>query len=310
MKFLKPQFWDKNYLTFQSIILYPFTFIIDLKQFFDYLIIKPNKYSEIKTICVGNIYIGGTGKTPLVDFIAKKFRGKFKTAIIKKKYLNHLDEKKLLEKNNKVFFKKKRITSLLEAIQKKFDLVVFDDGLQDNSIKYDLKIVCFNSFSLAGNELRIPAGPLREGLINLKKYDAVFITGKEINREFRKKIRIINPNIPIFLGEYVSTNYIKYKKNKYLIFCGIGNPVGFKQTLEKYKINFNLNLIYPDHYIYSSNDIKKIKEIAKNKKLKILTTEKDYNRIPKKLRKNINYLKVKLKIKNQKDFNKFITKHI
>ena len=95
-----------------------------------------------------------------------------------------------------------------------------------------------------------------------------------------------------------------------MIFCGIGNPVGFKQTLEKYKINFNLNLIYPDHYIYSSNDIKKIKEIAKNKKLKILTTEKDYNRIPKKLRKNINYLKVKLKIKNQKDFNKFITKHI
>ena len=84
MKFLKPQFWDKNYLTFQSIILYPFTFIIDLKQFFDYLIIKPNKYSEIKTICVGNIYIGGTGKTPLVDFITKQFRGKFKTAIIKK----------------------------------------------------------------------------------------------------------------------------------------------------------------------------------------------------------------------------------
>ena len=70
MKLIKPKFWDKNYLTFQSILLYPFTFIIDVKNLLTSFK-KPIKYPQIKTICVGNIYIGGTGKTPLADFIAK-----------------------------------------------------------------------------------------------------------------------------------------------------------------------------------------------------------------------------------------------
>ena len=121
MNLKKPKFWDKHHLTFQSLILYPFTFIIDLKELFDQ-IIQPKRYSEIKTICVGNIYLGGTGKTPLVDFLAKMLKKKFKTIIIKKKYLDHLDEKILLEKNNKVFFKKNRLESLLTAIKKKFEL--------------------------------------------------------------------------------------------------------------------------------------------------------------------------------------------
>ena len=182
--------------------------------------------------------------------------------------------------------------------------------MQDFKLKYDLKIVCFNSFSLAGNQLRLPSGPLREKLNNLKKYDAVFINGRNINKKFLKKIKIINPNISIFNGEYISTNYIKFKKNNYLTFSGIGNPNSFKNTLKKYCIKNKLNLVYPDHYNYSEIDIKKIKEIAKAKKLKILTTEKDFYRIPSKLRKNINFLKINLKIKKLKEFEKFIFKYI
>ena len=309
MKFLKPKFWDKRHLTFQSVILYPFTLIIDLKELFDQ-IIQPKKYSEIKTICVGNIYLGGTGKTPLADFLAKILRKKFKTIIIKKKYLDHLDEKILLEKNNKVFFKKDRLESLLTAIKKKFELAIFDDGLQDKKIQYDLKIVCFNSLSLAGNQLRLPAGPLRERFENLKKYDAIFILGKKKNAKFLIDIKKIKPNIPVFNGEYISTNFQKFKKTNYLVFSGIGHPDNFTNTLEKYHIKYESNLIYPDHYNYTETDIKKIKKLAKNKNLKILTTEKDYNRVPKKFRKNINYLKVNLKIKKMKDFNKFIIKNL
>ena len=65
--------------------------------------------------------------------------------------------KRLLDKNNKVFFNKSRKLSLIRAINEKFNLAIFDDGLQDKSIKYDLKIVCFNSVSLAGNKLRLPS---------------------------------------------------------------------------------------------------------------------------------------------------------
>ncbi len=309
MKLIKPKFWDKNYLTFQSILLYPFTFIIDVKNLLTSFK-KPIKYPQIKTICVGNIYIGGTGKTPLVDFIAKSFNKKFKTAIIKKKYRSHLDEKKLLEKNNKVFFYNDREVSLAQAIKKKFELVIFDDGLQDKKIEYDLKIVCFNSSVLAGNELRIPSGPLREKLNNLNKYEAIFINGKLKNKKFLNKIKQINPKIKIFNAEYISKNFNKYKKNNYLTFSGIGNPISFINTLKKYKIKYKSNLVYPDHYNYSKLDIDRIKKIAYKKNLKILTTEKDFCRIPSRYRKNINFLKIELKIKKIKEFKKFITKYL
>ena len=207
----------------------------------------------------------------------------------------------MLEKGNKVYFNKDREVSLIQAIKEKFELAIFDDGLQDKNIRYDLSIVCFNSFVFAGNELRLPSGPLRESINNLKKYDAVFITGRLKNKEFLNKIKNINPNIRIFNGEYESTNFYRYKKHKYLTFSGIGNPIGFISTLKKYGIKYKSNIIYPDHYDYSDNEIKDIKKIAKEKNLKILTTEKDFNRIPNKLKKNINFIKINLKIKKFKN---------
>ena len=214
MKLTKPSFWDKNFLTFQSILLYPFTFILDLRNLFCYFC-KPKKYVEIKTICVGNIYLGGTGKTPLTSLIASKLKKKFKTAIIKKGYSDHIDEKKLLEKNNKVYFETNRKISLLKAIRDKFELAIFDDGLQDKTIDYDIKIVCFNSLSLAGNQLRLPSGPLRERLASLRKYDAVVIIGRNKDFKFVKKIQSFNESMPIFYGEYVPTNFKRFKKKKY-----------------------------------------------------------------------------------------------
>tara|TARA_Y100000816_G_scaffold204163_1_gene150530 strand:- start:4461 stop:5390 length:930 start_codon:yes stop_codon:yes gene_type:complete len=305
MKLIKPKFWDKDYLTIQSIILYPFTFIVDLRNFF-YNFIQPKKYSKIKTICVGNIYLGGTGKTPLADFLASSLKKKFKTAIIKKKYPDHEDEKKLLEKNNKVFFENSRKISLIKAIKNKYELVIFDDGLQEKKIDYDVKIVCFNSLSLAGNQLRIPSGPLRERLQSLRKYDAVFIIGKNRDNNFKKKIKSINASIPIFYGQYICTNYKKFKKKGNIVFSGIGNPQSFINTLKKYSIKIKSNIIFPDHYYYTEADLKRIRRIAKKENLKILTTEKDFYRIPKNLRKNISYLKINLKINKFKEFSNYI----
>ena len=307
MEIKKPFFWkDINLI---AIILYPISLISNFYNFFKSLN-KKKKYN-IKVICVGNIYIGGTGKTPLVIKIKEILKNKFHTVFIKKKYLNQIDEQKLLKKNGDLICAPKRSESLNQAIKKKYKLAILDDGLQQKNIYHDISIVCFNSSSKSGNNLVLPAGPLREKLSNLKFYDAVFINGEISNRKFVQKIKSINENIKIFEGKYKIINKKKWnKKIKYLVFSGIGNPEEFQNTLTKNKFKVYEHIKFPDHYDYSISDIKKIKYKAAKKKLQILTTEKDYMRLRKDYTKNINYIKIELEIKNLRAFKLFLTKKL
>ena len=308
MKFYKPKFWDKrNHISLLAILLFPLSLIAIIKNYYQNSKIKKNFY-DLKTICVGNIYIGGTGKTPLVSNLASHFKKKFKTYIIKKDYTSHLDEKKLLEKKHKVIFEKTRELSIKKAEKEKAELLIFDDGLQEKNINYDLKIVCFNSLKLDGNGLVIPAGPLREGLNSIKSYDIVLING-DLNKEskkFIKKVKNLNPNIKIFTGKYVPKDFSKLKKKKFIIFSGIGNPHTFSDTLKSLKIKFNRYEKFPDLYDYKESDLLKLKRLAKIENCKLLTTEKDYFRIKKSLRNNINFLKIELLVDQERQFYKYL----
>ena len=312
MKFYKPKFWDKRgSLSLFSILLLPLSLIVIIKNYFENSKIKKNFY-DLKTICVGNIYIGGTGKTPLVNNLATYFKKKFKTFIIKKNYTSHLDEKKLLEAKHKVIFEKTRELSIIKAENLNAEMLIFDDGLQEKRINYGLKIVCFNSIKLDGNGLIIPAGPLRERLDSIKYYDVVLING-DVNKETKKfieKVKRIKPNIKIFTGKYVPKNYSKLKKKKFIVFSGIGNPHTFSDTLKNLKIKFNGYEKFPDHYDYKESDIQKLKSLAKTKNSELLTTEKDYFRIKKTFRKNINFLKVELSIDHEKQFYKYLNERL
>lgn len=144
MKIFKPKFWDIDYHFF-SFALYPFSLLYRLLIF-----IKKNttttKKFPIPIICVGNIYLGGTGKTPLAikTFeILKKLNKN--PVVIKKNYQNHKDEVLLLKNYSKVLLAKNRAEGILEAIKKKFDCVILDDGFQDFEIKKNLNIVCFHN---------------------------------------------------------------------------------------------------------------------------------------------------------------------
>ncbi len=312
MKFYKPKFWDaRGQVSLFSILLLPISLIVIIKNYYENSKIKRNYY-DFKTICVGNIYIGGTGKTPLVSNLASHFKKKFKTSIIKKSYSSHLDEKKLLESKHKVIFEKTRELSLLKAQSEKAEVVIFDDGLQEKTISYDLKIVCFNSVKLEGNGQVIPAGPLRERLNSLKDYDIVFINGNtnKESKDFVNRVQKINPVIKIFTGKYVPKNYVNLKRKKFFAFSGIGNPHTFSDTLKNMKIKFNEHEKFPDHYNYKESDLKRLKELAKLKGCELLTTEKDYLRIKKPFRKNINFLKVELLIDQEKQFYKYLKERL
>ena len=308
MIFLKPKFWDKKkFPSLISLLLLPISLIVVIKNYYENSKLKKNFY-DFRTICVGNIYIGGTGKTPLVNNLANHFKKKFKTFIIKKGYSSHLDEKQLLESNHKVIFEKTRELSLLKAEQEKAEIIIFDDGLQEKTINYDLKIVCFNSLKLDGNGLVIPAGPLRERLNSIKNYDIILINGNtnKESKNFIDKIKNINPNIRIFTAKYVPKNFSKLKKKKFFIFSGIGNPHTFSDTLKNMKIKFYGYKKFPDHFEYKESDLQKLKELAKLKGCELLTTEKDYLRLKKSFRKNINFLKVELVIDQEKKFYKYL----
>ena len=306
MIFMKPNFWrTKNFI---SLLLFPLTLITFSINFLKKFNFK--NHFKIKTICIGNLSAGGTGKTSLAVELNKLLRSKFKTVFIKKKYLNQKDEFNLLKKRGKIISSKNRADALNMA-EKNFDLAILDDGLQQKNIEYDLKIVCINSYEGFGNNFLLPAGPLRENSNELKNYDMVFINGFKKNQQIKNKIKKINNNLKIFHAIYEPINLKEYNlKNKFLSFCGIGNPHEFENTLKKFKFKIKEKLIFPDHYSISDEIIDNMKDIANKNKLKIITTEKDFLRLTKKQQKGINFLKVKLKIQNIVKLKKFLKSNI
>ena len=312
MKFQKPKFWDYKRPNFLSYLLLPFTLPLIINNFF--LRSKKNiTHSKIKKICVGNIYVGGTGKTPLVMKIYQILNNLgYKTSVVKKFYTDHADEQKILNNNTKLYCLKDRNMGLNKAIEDNNDIVIFDDGLQDRSIDYDLKFICFNNIKWIGNGLLIPAGPLREKIESISKFDVVFINGNEIdNSNFKLFIRKYDKNIKVFESHYIPTNIDQFDTTKkYIVFSGIGNPETFKETLLSNKFNIIKEIIFPDHYSYTQADIDKIQLQAKDLNAEIITTEKDFVKINTYKNANIDFLKIELKIKNEEELIAYLKLYI
>ncbi len=309
MKLKKPKFWDYEKPNIISYLLLPFTIPIIINNFLLKFKKKNKDFQKIKKICIGNIYVGGTAKTPLSIKITQILNDLGLTVgTIKKFYPDHVDEQKILAEKTKLYCFKERKKAVYEAIRDAMDVVIFDDGLQDRSINYDLKFVCFNNIKLIGNGLLLPAGPLREKFNSLKKYDAVFINGnRRDNTNFKVLIKKYNVDIKIFESFYIPTNIQHLNLNeKYIIFSGIGNPESFKETLLKNKFNIIKEIVFPDHFKYTQNDIDKIKLEAKNLDAKILTTEKDYVKINSINNKDVQFLKIELDIKNEDELINYL----
>ena len=305
MKLKKPKFWDNKKPQLFSYLLLPISIILKLIY---KIKSKPKLVNlKIKTICVGNIYLGGTGKTSLAIKIKEILEQKnIRACFIKKLYSNQADEQKILSKKGQLFTSKNRVYALDEAISQGYDVAIFDDGLQDATIKYDLEIVCFNNLNWIGNGLTLPAGPLREDINNLKFYDNVFLNGNEEHLiDIKNQIKKINPLININQAKYVPLN-IEYfnKEENYLVFSGIGNHRTFVNMLKNNRLKIIVDLEYPDHYQYSKKDFFEIINKAKKYEAKIITTEKDYLRLDSFNRNAIFYIKSSLEILDEKKLTK------
>ena len=301
MNFFKPKFWDKNQISFFSVLLFPISLLIKVLNFFKRFLTKTNQ-SSIPIICVGNIYLGGTGKTPLCIEIFSILKNlNMNPVFVRKKYDSFQDEADLQKQVGPVYQNNKRIEAVKEALQDKANVAILDDGFQDFSINKDLSIVCFNKKQWVGNGLIIPSGPLREGLSALKRANCVVINGEK-NSDIENKIFSKNKEIKIFYAKYRPQNINEFKNKKVIAFAGIGNPENFFNLLKDNKIDIIEEIKFPDHHKYSEETLESLINKTKKNNTILLTTEKDYFRIDENYKQNINFLKIEVEIENRNQF--------
>ena len=309
MNFSKPKFWDKTQISFIAILLLPFSLLIKFLSLLNQFFTKTVK-SEIPVICVGNIYLGGPGKTPLCIEIYSILKNlEMNPAFIRKEYSLFQDEVDLQKKIGPVYQNKKRIKAIQEAQKNNKNVAILDDGFQDFSFKKNLSIICFNEKQWIGNGLIIPAGPLREDLSALKRANCVFINGK-INKNIENKMLEKNEKIKIYYSKYTPQNINEFKGKKIVAFAGIGNPNNFFDLLKDNNLNIIETIKYPDHYKYSEQELENLSNKVRNNDAILITTEKDYLRISNNYKKIIKYLKIKIEIENKNDFIEEVKKVI
>jgi len=298
MNFFKPDFWDKNKISIFSILLIPITFLIKLIFYLRKHLTKVHKCS-IPIICIGNIYLGGTGKTPVsieIYSILKKLN--INAAFIRKKYDSYQDEV-IMQKSVGPFYESKKRINAIEAAQKNgIQVALLDDGFQDFSFKKDLSIICFTEKQWIGNGHTIPSGPLRESLAGLIRADCVIINGKK-NTDIEQVILSKNKEIKIFYTQYNPKNIDLFINKKIIAFAGIGNPQNFFDMLQANNLNILKTIKFPDHHEYKEDELKKLINESEKNNATLLTTEKDYLRLSEEYKRKINFLKISIEIKNE-----------
>jgi len=310
MYFIKPKFWDEKKNSFLSILLYPLSIIYYLIVEIKKKIYIPQKFN-IPIICVGNIYIGGTGKTSAAIEISKIlnqfkkicFLTKGHGRISKKDiYMNELnisnqnsedtgDEALLLNKFGHVYISNNRSEAIKNIIKLGYDAIILDDGFQDHLIFKNINILCFDSKNWIGNNNLIPAGPLREPLKSIKKANFIIIKGEK-NQIIEKKIKTISPNVEIIYAENRIENNETLKNKNFIAFTGIGNPYSFFNTLIDSNIKIIKQIIYPDHFQFTKKNYKTLFQEAENNNCNLITTEKDWVRINEQFKDKVYYTKL------------------
>jgi len=284
-----------------------------------YRIIKYEKKCSVPVICVGNLTLGGAGKTPTVikireilsDYfeeiyvLIRGYKGKKKGPILVKDnstYEEVGEESLLHSKYGHTCVSKNKFYGANFCKDCGSDLIIMDDGLQSIDIKKDCKILVIDENYRFGNKKIFPAGPLRVPINDgLKECDLILIIGRNnflsnFHNVPRKKIFFATKKI-----------VCKSLKNKNIfVFSALGNNDNFHISLIEKGFKIKSFKKFPDHYIFKSKDISKIIEDAESKKLSIVCTEKDYLKIPNKFKKFVYPIGLVIKIKNQQKFKEKI----
>ena len=250
-------------------------------------------------ISIGNITVGGTGKTPLVIWLAKNLQNKgLKSIILIRGYMPKgskvSDEVDMINEQIPyipVIAGPDRVAHIREAEDiLPADLYICDDAFQHWPLDRDLDIVVIDAVNPFGNGYLLPAGVLREPLSSLKRADVFILTkidGSNQIQSLSTMLTKINPKalilesryksagaIDVFDGEVLPEDFLKEKQ--VVGFCAVGDPVSFESSLKNSGAESSKLFIYMDHHIYNKDDIQRMIGFCRTKNIEILvTTHKD-----------------------------------
>lgn len=301
-----------------------------------------------KSICVGNLSVGGTGKTPHVAYIVNLIYKKHSTTILSRGYGRKTkgyiignesssskdigDEPKLYKKRFKndvnvvVCESRTEGVKLIQSNQPKNEVIVLDDAYQHRAVKAELNILITDFNSLYSEDFVLPAGNLREWKIGRKRAQVLVVSKcpKNLSEQTKNEISI-NLKFPsekvffssIIYGEILSFDQKKFKAKKILLVTGISNPKPLFDHLSK---EYQVALMkFPDHYRFTDKDIQGIHQkfdtfVEQDKA--IITTEKDFMRLSELSTKTTIekypwfYQTIEVKIDREIEFNALINTYV
>lgn len=314
-------FWNKKNTT--SNLLMPLAGLYGVCSKLNIALRARDAYkSKSFVISIGNINVGGTGKTPLTIALANYLIAEGKTvAVVGHAYKAEIENSeivdngysveqigdeakqmlKMLDKKVLMVVGKKRLDSIKLAEEKNVDVIILDDGYTATYIKRDLNIVVVDGKVQLGNQRVMPAGPLREPISGLNRSDCMVV----INRQ--RKLDFDYGEDTFCLKSKISYCPKLATKSLYA-FCGLGIPSKFYNSLNKEGLCVKETKSFPDHYKYTVQDIEMLRSKAKSSGLQLVTTLKDLVKVDDKFHKDIELIMLELEL--TKGFKQFVSAKI
>lgn len=292
-----PKFWSSR--GWISTVLVPVSIMYDMVNTLKHSKVKAVRF-PVPIICVGNLSAGGAGKTPTALYIGGRLKAKGINAFFlsrgyggrldgpvlvkpkKHKAADVGDEPLLLAELLPTVIAKDRVSGANYAITKGATAIIMDDGFQNRSIVKNLSLLVIDGLRGFGNGRLIPAGPLRERPTDgFKRAHAVIVINKTTVLPQLPKDR------PAFFARTYAKDISLFKGKKIFAFCGIAYPEKFFEMLRATGARVVKEVAFADHHPYTPLDIRKLLLESYIEEAVLVTTAKDYVRLPDRFKESV-----------------------
>lgn len=309
-----PEFWNhrigREAAPVTRALLTPFSWLYSATGALRQALAKPYK-SKARIICIGNLTLGGAGKTPVTIAVLNRLRAKgLKAAALTRGYGGSLkgpliideshtarnvgDEALLLARTAPTIVARDRAAGARLAEQEGFEIIVMDDGFQNPSLIKDLSIIVVDGETGFGNRCVFPAGPLREPIVRGLARAHALLTMQPSADTPRGSVQGAESWRGAVLNAWLepAPEAQQFAGQPVVAFAGIGRPQKFVDTLQRLGADVANAIPYPDHHVYSASDLKDLQTLAKKEGAVLVTTEKDFVRLQQDQREGISFLPV------------------